>query len=61
MFNGPPTGSRDVALGGRATGLGAARGDGYAHSRVLQHYQEVVDDSTRDAKVRMDELLGGQA
>lgn len=34
---------------------------GHADTRILRHYQEVVDELKRDAAVRMDELLGGQA
>jgi integrase len=31
---------------------------GHADTRILRHYQEVVDELKRDAAARMDELLG---
>lgn len=31
---------------------------GHADTRILRHYQEVVDELKRDAAVRMDALLG---
>jgi integrase len=33
---------------------------GHADTRILRHYQQVVDELKRDAAARMDALLGGR-